>query len=140
VKLQAPTLDLTAAIQRHIANYAAACDSPYHQLAKQHGVLGLYLGWGTDFGLAPDGTVRRFSSNFPVNGYDVWYGDSARDVSAVAFGALRHPELRAMFPTRPPNAVDCESCDGAGILTLKDSTVICACHGMGWREAEPKEA
>ena len=113
VKLQPPSANLTAAIQRHIANYAADSDSPYHELAKQHGVLGLYLGWGTDFGLTPSGSVRRFGNDFPITD-DRWYAGPEMDATAVAFGALRHPELRALFPSRPQNAVDCDACEQSG--------------------------
>lgn len=139
VKLQPPSPDLTAAIVRHIASYASDLDSPYHQLAADHRVLGLYRGWGTDFGLTPDGSVQRFNAEFPLNlnGHDVWYGHPEMDATAIAFGSLRHPELRALFPLRPENAVDCESCDGIGFLTLKGKSVICACHGVGWRTPIP---
>lgn len=132
MQLQKPTPELSAAISRHIAAYIADCASPYHRLAAAHGVLPLYYGWGTDFGLLPDGSVVRFDED-PTFNTDVWYGRPEMEASAVAFGALRHPELKQLFPPRPQATVDCDPCATTGFLDIRDTSALCGqCHGLGW--------
>lgn len=50
--------------------------------------------------------------------------------------ASGHPELRALMPPRPADAVDCPLCHGAGSVPLPDGhRVFCGaeqCNSRGW--------
>lgn len=60
---------------------------------------------------------------------------------ALVSAAKKFPELAALMPERPPNAVTCPDCGGSGVRFAKN--LICGtCHYSGWvnpqKEAEER--
>ena len=97
---------------------------------REHGFLPLYLGWVAVLGIRPDGS-------FVYLGYEP-APKPARLLEqpfwqrvAIHQGAKKYPELRALLPERPVNAVPCSACRGAGELPGLPP-VICGCGGFGW--------
>jgi hypothetical protein len=52
---------------------------------------------------------------------------------AIVAGAQRHVWLRELLPIRPPNAVDCPTCQGQGLIA--DAAYCSACSALGWLPA-----
>jgi hypothetical protein len=61
------------------------------------------------------------------------------DTVAIAYGSERYPWLSALFPPRPPTAVDCKTCGGKrrlGNLSDRNGYVYCpSCAALGWVSA-----
>src|SRR5882724_9456417 len=61
-----------------------------------------------------------------------------RETRRALFRSMHvYPELLTLLPSRPPEAVDCPSCEGTGVLelSLENRTlrnVECYCSGAGW--------
>lgn len=55
---------------------------------------------------------------------------------ALFQGSKRYPELAAMIPPKPDDAIECSRCDGTGIekttAKLGLENVVCYCGGLGW--------
>ena len=51
-------------------------------------------------------------------------------------GSEKYPELKALLPARPENAVTCKECKGTGRFIIEDQVaenIFCGqCSGMGW--------
>ena len=53
-------------------------------------------------------------------------------------GTKLHTDLQFLLPTRPPDAIACPDCKGAGKLPFPERSkhladvVICTCGGIGW--------
>jgi hypothetical protein len=68
---------------------------------------------------------------------------AAGNERAAWFRSVRHyPELVALLPQRPPEAVDCPDCLGTGMHQAIYANpvlrhVICGCGGSGWRIPRP---
>lgn len=95
---------------------------------RRFGFLPLYRGWSAVLGIRADGSFVR------------WDHEDDPDVIkplleafllrlAVWQGAKHYPELRALQPARPPHAVTCADCKGAGEI---HPVLICRCGGCGW--------
>jgi hypothetical protein len=50
----------------------------------------------------------------------------------------KFPELVALVPTRPADAMDCPACRGSGSMREKElpSGLSCYCGGLGWLFAD----
>jgi hypothetical protein len=51
-------------------------------------------------------------------------------LSALVAGIVRHPELRALLPVRPPDAIDCHCREHP--LLASDKVLCGECGGIGW--------
>lgn len=55
---------------------------------------------------------------------------------ALFRGSKKYPELMALIPPKPNNAIECSYCDGTGIekttAKLGLDSIICYCGGLGW--------
>jgi hypothetical protein len=102
-------------------------------LVRAHKALPLYSGWTETIAIHEDGVMVRWVT-------EEWPGAQELDDRtwvnlALVQGAARYPELRDLIPTRPDNALTCDSCQGAGrIPGLPDNLkqIICGCGGIGW--------
>lgn len=92
--------------------------------------LPVYLDLTSVLGLRPDGSVIEWACE----------GDGAVTVVdeprwrrlALCQAARRYPALAPLVPDRPPDAITCEACEGAGALRGHPE-LVCACGGAGWR-------
>jgi hypothetical protein len=97
---------------------------------REHGALPLYIGWTETFGIKPDGTVVRWSTEGD------WQGVRDADektwvIASLVQGAEQYPALRRLIPVRAAGALPCESCGGLGRLA-QTPQIICVCGGVGW--------
>jgi len=121
------------AIEKRIAQWLEEDDRRYDRVrdaVRRFHFLPLYHRWTAVLGIRPDRSFVRWD-----------YEDNREKVKpleesylqrlAVCEGAKRYPELRALIPPRPPEAIDCVACKGTGkVHKLPD--VICECCGLGW--------
>ncbi len=104
---------------------------------KELRVLPLQLGWFESVGIQEDGSIVRWNTEHE------W--DGLRPVErllhvnmALVEGAKRHPALRDLIPSRPPDAITCATCKGSGVSPWRataDARAICSCGGTGWLPA-----
>ena len=53
---------------------------------------------------------------------------------AFARAAERFPQLAALLPRRPPDAMDCPRCGAEGVVQAGTAFITCAeCSGLGWK-------
>ncbi len=128
--------EMSAFIAARIVGYSAETpdqlkwQSPY---VSQFSALPLYLGWMETIGIRADGellfwsTEGEYAGTRPVEDR-IWV------LSALVAGAERYPELRALLPERPTNAVDCR-CRKHPLLA--SGKVMCnECGGIGWQTVD----
>jgi hypothetical protein len=96
--------------------------------------LPLYSDMGGCIAIRPTGELIGWAWDSPFE--DVWPVEDLRwRAIALAHGANRHRELRALLPRRPSNARDCKECKGTGKAppSFEDSGWHCfSCTGVGW--------
>jgi hypothetical protein len=102
------------------------------------GALPLYVGWTETIGIRPDGQVVRWSTEDEYAGVRS-VEEGKWMLSALVAGTERYPELRALLPERPRDAVDCQ-CRNHPLFG--PGKVLCgSCGGVGWlvpeSQAEP---
>jgi hypothetical protein len=97
------------------------------------GALPLYFGWTETIALRPDGelicwsTEGQYAEVRPLQ-------DRTWVLLSLVTGAERYPELRALLPERPPDAVDCP-CRKHPLLASRQ--FLCGrCGGVGWLATE----
>ncbi len=74
---------------------------------------------GAEAFLRSDGSVRYYEAVAWVNDparYEWREGKGNDRWAALVLGSRRIPQLRALLPTRPPNAPNCARCNGRGEL------------------------
>jgi hypothetical protein len=125
------TPDLAARVARHVDTILAdpGSFSPSTVKAAQltHGLL-VYGDMGGVIILTPAGefvmSSHESESVTPVQDL-LWH-----DVALASLG--RHfPDLRELLPPRPPNGVDCSTCQGVG-WTMAGKLFCGVCRGLGW--------
>ncbi len=123
---------LSALIAARIAAYSA--DAPerlqwHAPYVAEFGALPLYAGWTETIGVRPDGQIVRWSTEGEYSG--VRLVEERRWVlSALVTGTERYPELRALLPARPRDAVDCQ-CRNHPLFA--PGKMLCGiCGGVGW--------
>jgi hypothetical protein len=129
--------ELSAFIAARIANYAAEATEPFHHWESPAvavlAALPLMRHWFETFGLRAEGEVVRWHTDGP----DPYPGvrpveERVGWLSALVEGGRRWPELRALLPARPADAVACRC---AGHPALAPGKAICReCCGLGWVE------
>jgi hypothetical protein len=138
---------LDPALQRRLlAAYVAGPDpepSGTRALAARYRLLPVYLDWTGFVGLREDGELLFVGSDPPQDPAILEEAHFRRIALAVA--AQDYPELAFLRPERPPDAVVCPSCGGAGRVVLAGvqapPNVLCACGGLGWvPQAEARTA
>jgi hypothetical protein len=115
----------------------------WRELIEAEDVVHLYYGLGPALFLTFDGRVLRDNWDWDGRGaYEV--SDPKEAWTAVVLGAhgFAFPELLLLLPQRPPNAVDCPVCGGAGALfgpptadgKKSEHWLVCSdrCGGVGW--------
>ena len=127
-----------AAVQAEIDRYIGHGnddDPPVAQAgAARHNVLPLLNDFMGCWALTVEGDIVFFSWDAP----EVLDPTSDRPVDllgahvARALGNRRYPALAGIAPQRTPDAVSCESCDGAGHIPGAPDNLLCACGGLGW--------
>ncbi len=102
-------------------------ESPY---VVEFSALPLYLGWSETIGIRSDGELVYWSTEGDFSGVRP-VDDRRWMLSALVGGIKWYPNLRALLPERPTNAVDC-SC--RKIPLLASGKVLCGdCGGVGWQ-------
>ena len=127
------TPEEVAFIRERIRQYPVEMPPTQQELAndvRRHDALPLYLGWTETLGIRPDGALVRWTT-------EDWSGATDFDETtwrniALVSGARRYPELARLIPSRPSDAIACESCGGAGHLPGVPPTIMCKCAGLGW--------
>ena len=106
-------------------------------VATELAVLPITDDWNRDFGVRlSDGRVVSFNRSEP---YDLRVVDVPNaELALLGHAWTRFPELAALVPLRPADAIDCPSCKGSGVLphTERPSGLSCYCGGMGWLFAD----
>jgi len=124
--------DVAAYISARIAGYASESPEPFRWLAPYVGefkALPLYLGWWEVTGIRADGefvcwsTEHEYPGVRPVEERYFW-------LSSLVDGCRRYPELRALLPNRPTDAVDCRHM--AHPLFAEGKVFCPECCGLGW--------
>jgi hypothetical protein len=129
-------LDIESAVAERLRAFLAdTAPDPLglRAVVAKFGSLPLILDMGGCYALRRDGEVVSFAWDEP-HGLAVVADDRLRN-AAFYQGSLKYPELNALVPARPPNAIDCSSCGGTGTLSLEGRSapnVICFCGGLGW--------
>jgi hypothetical protein len=111
-------------------------DSPFDDvlIAREMQALPVYKDLGGTLGFNAEGTVLFLALDSEQVRPVIDHGWTI--VAAVA-ASEKYPELRDILPERPPTAITCAMCLGAGKLVLTPKlTVGCAtCWGLGWVES-----
>ena len=108
------------------AAISAESDSA-RRAAKATGGLPLQCDMGGVLVLTPLGTVLHYD---PETGAVASVDDDRWKTAALVKAARRYPELIALFPVKPSNAVVCLQCRGTGMIL---GTLDCGkCMGAGW--------
>jgi hypothetical protein len=126
----------------------------WRALIDAEDVVHLYYGLGPALFLAFDGRVLVDPYDWDETGaYEVTDPKEAWTAVVVGADVWGFPDLLRLLPARPPGAVDCVVCKGAGWVFAKDAEgknlkLLCwdRCGGLGWvcegptgRGAEPGE-
>ncbi len=128
--------DLAAAVKHRLDTFLTdAVTDPLNLRAvvAKFGALPLVTDMGGCIALRPDGAIVTFAWDEP-HAFEVVVDDRLRNV-ALYQGSLKYPEITALVPSRPADAIDCPHCGGAGTPLLAGNTipnVICFCGGLGW--------
>jgi hypothetical protein len=92
--------------------------------------LPLYRGWFSVLGIRPDGSFVRWDNEDDPDVIKPLIEPYLQRL-ALCQGAKLYPELRALMPERPPEAITCETCIRWNELP-EPPKVICSCGGCGW--------
>lgn len=108
--------------------------SDLRETVAQLEVLPLMLDWGGCYALRSDGQVISFLWDVPM---EVRVENDLRIRNIALFqGSKKYPELMALIPPKPSNAVECSGCDGTGIekttAKMGFDNFVCYCGGVGW--------
>jgi hypothetical protein len=132
--------ELAAFVAARIAGFSAEApeqlrwESPF---VSEFSALPLYLGWTETIGIRADGELVRWSTEGEYSGVRP-VEDRTWMLSALVSGAERHPELRALLPERPTEAIDCLC---RKVPLLASGKVLCGeCGGIGWLPASVAES
>jgi hypothetical protein len=121
-----------SAVQR--ANLEALSRVNPHMAAELRALDGLYLFGtiGSEAALLRDGSVQMWvAESWPTSEtYTQRRASPEERIGALVLGAEKWPELKALLPTRAPDASSCERCSGGGRVK---SRVLCPdCSGLGF--------
>ena len=97
----------------------------------RHHFLPVYLGWVEVLGVRPDGSIVRWMHEDDPERVAPC-GSSWERRFAGYQAASQYPELAALMPERPEDAVVCGRCDGSGIVRTPSTELVCGCGGVGW--------
>jgi hypothetical protein len=104
--------------------------------AERHQALPLYAGWtGTTY-LTTSGEFWYRNCEYDPPRIENDLNDASKLV-ALVLAAEHHPQLAALLPSRPHDAIHCDACDGRGqIMVGNVSNIVCGqCSALGWRPA-----
>lgn len=106
------------------------------KLARELGALPLGTAELLWFFLHPGGRLLAF--NLAVDEVTAEFTDQRDLAFGLRLGSDRYPELEALLPERPNDAIGCVGCDESGWAKGNDGTrYACGeCHGRGWRLAD----
>jgi hypothetical protein len=127
-------MTMLEAIENRIAEALAADDPTVEWLkpaVRTHRFLPLYLGWSSTLGLRPDGSFVRWDHEASPTELRPLRDGLWRRL-AIFQGIKRYPELEALLPARPDEAVPCGACGGSGELAGSPQ-LVCECGGAGWQ-------
>lgn len=127
------TLLPPALIEQWIADFLASTDPRKEWLkapVRLHRFLPLYVGWMSTLGLRPDGSFVRWDQEATPPSLRLLASPFWQRL-AVCRGIKEHPELGALLPPRPAEAVTCQVCGGTGTW-VRAPEIICECGGVGW--------
>jgi hypothetical protein len=118
---------------RTAAALSRLCEEATHDVAEEVRRVAILTGglpvW-SDMGgvliLKPDGSVLEYDKEEGT----VRPASERSHTLALVEAALKHPELRALGPERPPEAHTCPQCSGSGVVM---GNVVCGvCMRTGW--------
>jgi hypothetical protein len=132
VHLPAP---VAAKIREAIADLDESFD--WGRLGKRNDAIPLLLTIGTMIFLRSDGVFLEYEGDpFPER---LRRETADADTVALAWGCERYSWLSALFPLRPPSAVDCATCGGTrrlGNTSDRNGYIYCpTCAARGWVSA-----
>jgi hypothetical protein len=124
----APTI-----IEGWISDFLASPDPTREWLkepVRQHKFLPLYLGWFSTIGLLSDCSFVRWDQEEEPPILRT-LSNAFLQRMALCQGIEHYPQLVALLPTRPDEAVTCSLCGGVGDVPGLPQ-IICVCGGIGW--------
>jgi hypothetical protein len=111
----------------------------------EQGAIPLYADLGGAVLLSEDGTLLELKWDQDSERYPHEIQGSSLNgrlplTAVLVAGVERYPWLAALLPARPPNAIECTTCAGAGRLhssnVVVDRGLLCGdCGALGWRAA-----
>lgn len=95
--------------------------------AARYGGLSLMGTIGAVWLLRPDGTLWEVDDD---SGRPLVPLAEQFHITALVAGTQRHPWLRELLPSRPSDAVECDTCGGQGMIA---NAAYCShCSALGW--------
>jgi hypothetical protein len=98
-------------------------------IARTAAILPVVRGWEDLGAIRLDGTPVVVHYEAPHDVTEI--PDRMGQYMLLGYCAARFPRLAEILPDRPPDAVDCELCQGSG-RNATASDGICLCGGLGW--------
>jgi hypothetical protein len=125
--------ELSAEIKRRLAEYLA--DDTHDPLdlrsvVAKFGALPWVGDMGGPFAVRPDGEVILYAWDEPHEPTVV--RDPRLRNAALYRGSLKYPELAALVPVRPADAISCPHCEGIAAIQRQVTNIACYCGGLGW--------
>jgi hypothetical protein len=119
---------------------------PFARARAEAGQLLLLRDWTEDAVLSRNGDVIMIETEDGDGRPPRLATDRERRISL--FRAMeKYPELLSFLPQRPPEAIECPSCEGTGVHLARFTNpqlrhILCRCGGAGWilPEERPHEA
>jgi hypothetical protein len=120
-----------AAIQRR---WDSPTIAPFVRARAKEGQLLLVRDWTEDVVLSRNGDVVVIDTE---DGHLPRLATDQEQRLSLFRSIEKYPELLSFLPQRPPEAIQCSSCSGTGILAVRFSDpalrhVVCRCGGSGW--------
>jgi hypothetical protein len=135
-----PNSELAAALRSALETFLASSEPDpldLQTIARHARVLPVLRGWGALGAIRLDGTPVEVTYEPPYELTEVQ--DRGMSMALLGHCAFKFPELSALRPARPPDAVQCQLCGGTGRSDTA-SYGICLCGGLGWVVPQTKGA
>lgn len=119
-------------------NSSTPAPDDIRETATQLEVLPLMLDMGGCYALRSNGQVVSFLWD---DLKEVRVEDDLRIRNIALFqGSKKYPELKALIPPKPGNALECHVCGGTGVVPISAQlgldNLVCYCGGLGWLPQE----
>src|SRR3954468_10345780 len=108
-------------------------ESELRRAAAKLGVIPITSELSRAFGIrVADGRIVSFNRDEPFDVRPVAVPNA--ELAVLGHAWTKFPELVALVPTRPVDAIDCLACRGSGVMKDGElpSGLSCYCGGLGW--------